>query len=84
MVEMLNSQDPTSQLNVTKPHVKSLLKGLLVEIRGSKYQILLQITFRIEIENGELKYSPLIYFSSNTQTVINGKILMTVLRLLIN
>ena len=50
MVEMLNSQDPTSQLNVTRPHVKSLLKGLLVEIRGSKYQILLQITFCMVIQ----------------------------------
>ena len=40
-VKVLNSQDPRSQLNITEPHVKSLLKNLLAEMKGFKYQITL-------------------------------------------
>ena len=45
-----NSQDLASQLNITKPCVKNLLKDLLVEMRSFKYQITLQVSFRKEIE----------------------------------
>ena len=45
-----NSQDLASQLNITEPCVKNLLKDLLVEMRSFKYQITLQVSFRKEIE----------------------------------
>ena len=44
MVEALDSGDLTIQFNIARPHVKNLLKGLLAEIRGIKYQIALQVT----------------------------------------
>ena len=44
-VEVLNSQNLVSQLNITKPHVKTLLKDLLAKMKGFKYQMTLQITF---------------------------------------
>ena len=68
---MLNFQDPTSQRNITKPHVKSLLKDLMAEMRGFKYQITLQITFPKEMKNDETKSLFSVYFSSNAETVIN-------------
>ena len=55
-VELLNSQDRTSQLNIAKPHVKNLLTDLFAEMKGVNYQINLQITFRKEIKNDEKMY----------------------------
>ena len=81
MVELLNYQDPASQLNIAKAHFEKFLKDFLTEMRGSKYQITLQITFRKEIENYETTYPPPICFRSNTQTVINDLILITIVRL---
>ena len=37
--EVSNSRDPASQLYITKPHLKNLLKDLLIKIKGFKYQI---------------------------------------------
>ena len=68
---MLDTQDPINQLNITKPHVKNLLKDLLAEMNSFKYQITFQITFPKEAEHDGTKYSLQIYFDSNTQTVIN-------------
>ena len=50
------------ELNSTKPHVKTLLKYLLVEMGGFKFQITSKVLFLKEIENGGTKLSPLIYF----------------------
>ena len=69
MVEALDSGDLTIQFNIARPHVKNLLKGLLAEIRGIKYQIALQVTLHKEIGNYELKYAPPIYFNSRIQTI---------------
>ena len=80
-VEVTNSQDLTSQFNITKAHVKNLLEDLLAEVRGFNYQITLQITFCKEIENDETKHSPPVYFDANAQTV-TIYILMRVLKLL--
>ena len=40
-------------------------------MKGFKFQIILQVTFCKEIENGETKYLPSIFFNSKTQTVVN-------------
>ena len=40
-------------------------------MKGFKFQITQQVTFCNEIENGEMTYSPRIYFISKTQAVVN-------------
>ena len=67
MIELLNYQDPASQLNIAKAHFEKFIKDLLIEMRGSKYQIALQIIFRKEIGNYETMCPPPICFRSNTQ-----------------
>ena len=69
-VEILGLKDPEIQLNITEAICKNLLKDLLVEMKGPKYQITLQVTFCKETENDQTKYSSTICFSSNTQTVL--------------
>ena len=44
-IEELDFRDPEIQLNITKPHVKILLKYFLAEMRGFKCQITLKIFF---------------------------------------
>ena len=80
MVELLNDQDPASQLDIVKAHFEKFLKDLQTEMRGSKYQITFQITFRKETESYETMYPPPICFRSNTETVINDLILITIVR----
>ena len=58
-VEVLIFQDSTSEFNIIKPCAKNILKGLLAEMRGFKCQITLQITFRKEIENNEVRIDKL-------------------------
>lgn len=41
-VELLNLQDPESQLIIAKPYVKNLSKDLLVEMRCFNYQLTMQ------------------------------------------
>ena len=55
-VEVLNFRDPRIQPNITKPHVKILLKDLLTEIRGFKFQITLKVISCEGIEIGGTKY----------------------------
>lgn len=65
-VELLNLQDPESQLIIAKPYVKNLSKDLLVEMRCFNYQLTMQKKIIWKIENGAT------YFNFNTQTVINN------------
>ena len=54
---MINSRDLTIQFNITRLHHENLLKDLLAEMTGFKFQITLKVTFCKKIENGETKYS---------------------------
>ena len=50
--KMLKSRDAAIQLNITKTHVNN---KLLVEMKGFKFQIMLQVTFHKKVENDEKK-----------------------------
>ena len=70
IVEVSDSRDlPAIKLNITKNHVENKLKDILVEIKGFKFQITLQVTFCKEIKNGSTKHVPPIYLNSSIQTV---------------
>ena len=45
-VEVIDSKDPSVQLTISRPSVKDLLKDLLAEIKGFKYQITFNILLR--------------------------------------
>ena len=62
---MFDSRDPIIELNITKTHVENELQDLLVAMKGFKFQITLEITFR------ETEYLPPIYFNCKTHTVVN-------------
>ena len=70
-VEVLNPLDPAIQLSITKTHVKNKLRGLLVEIKCFKIEIMLQVTLHKKIGNSETTYPPQIYFPFKSQTVVN-------------
>ena len=42
-VEVIDSKDPSVQLTISRPNIKDLLKDLLNEINGFKYQITLKV-----------------------------------------
>ena len=54
---MFDSRNLATQLNITKTHAENKLKYLLAEIKSFKLQIRLQVTYRKEKQNGEIKYS---------------------------
>ena len=49
-----------------------MLKDLLIELKGFKYQITLAVLLSKVKSNSETEYSP-VYFNSLTKTVINNK-----------
>ena len=68
-VEVLNSQDPISQLfKLSKPNVKNSLNNLLAE---RKLKIPNNFAINFSSENNGTKYPP-IYFNSNAQAVFNN------------
>ena len=42
-VEVIDSKDPSVQLTISRPNIKDLLKDLLNETKGFKYQITLKL-----------------------------------------
>ena len=53
--EVLDSNDPVIQSNITKPSSKVYLKHLLAEMECCLLQMNLQVTFWKETENNETK-----------------------------
>ena len=49
-----------------------MLKDLLDEIKGFKYQITVKVLLRKYKENGDIEFAP-VYFNSTTKTVINSE-----------
>ena len=47
-----------------------MLKDLLDEIKGFKYQITVKVLLSKHKENGGIEFAP-VYFNSTTKTVIN-------------
>ena len=69
-IETVGSKDPLIQLNASKSSIKDLFKDLLYEMKGSKYQITVNILLSKTKINGDTEYSS-VYFNSITKTVIN-------------
>ena len=51
-VEIVEKKDPIKQLEASKTSIKDLLKDLLVETKGFKYEITLKVTLRKYKLNG--------------------------------
>ena len=71
-IEIIDSKDPLVQLEATKSNIKDLLKDLLDEIKGFKYQITVNVLLIKHKENEGIEFAP-VYFNSTTNKVINYK-----------
>ena len=65
-------QDPSVQLKVSKPSIKDLLKDLLNEMEGFKYQITLKVLL-IKCKENKDRELTTIYFNSVSKPVIHYK-----------
>ena len=70
-VELIAKKDPLWQLEASKSSIKDLLRDLLDETKGFKYQITIKILLK-KYKGIEIEFSP-VYFSSTTKEVINHK-----------
>ena len=68
-VEKFDSKDPLAQLEASKSSIKDLLKDLVDEIKGFKYQVTVNVLLSKHKENGGIEFAP-ICFNSTTKTVI--------------
>ena len=69
-IEIIDLKDPFVQLEASKSNIKDLLKDLLDEIKGFKYQITANVLLIKHKENEGIEFA-LVYFNSTTNTVIN-------------
>ena len=69
-VEIVDQKDPLVQLQASKSSTEDLLKDLLDEMNGFKYQITVVVLLSTVKNNGSIEYL-LVYFNSTTKTVIN-------------
>ena len=65
-IEIIDWKDPFLQLEASQPSIKDLLKEILDEITGFKYQITLKVLLSKHKENKDLEFAP-IYFNSATK-----------------
>ena len=70
-VEILDSKDPLGQSKTSNYSIKDLLKDLLNEMKGFKYQITVAVLLSKHKINGEIEYAP-VYFNFATKTIINS------------
>ena len=71
-VEIVDWKNPLGQLQASKSSIKDLLKDLLDEIKGFKYQITIKALLRKDKHNWDIEFAP-VYFNSTSKTVINFK-----------
>ena len=69
--KLLIKKDPIIQLKASELSIIDLFKDLLNEIKGFKYQIILNILLSKVKSSDSIEYSP-VYFNSTTKTVINS------------
>ena len=69
-IEIVNKRDVILQLKSSEISIVELLKDLLIELKGFKYQITLAVLLSKVKNSNETEYS-LVYFNSLTKTVIN-------------
>ena len=70
--ELIDSKGPSVQLTVSKPSIKYLFKDLLNQIKGFRYQIILEVLLSKYKENRDIKFAP-VYFNYSTKTVVGPK-----------
>ena len=70
-IEIVDKRDVNVQLKSSEISIVELLKDLLIELKGFKYQITLAILLSKMKNNGEIEYSP-VYFNSLTKRVIDS------------
>ena len=70
-VKIIEPKDLLVQLEASKSSVEGLLKDLLNEMKGFKYQITVKGFLSKHKINEYLEYAP-VYFNSSTKTVINS------------
>ena len=71
-LEIIQQNDPLTQLEASKSSIKDLLKDLLNEIKDFKYQITVTVLLYKHKMNRDIEYSP-VYFNPATKTVINSE-----------
>ena len=71
-VEIIETKDPTVQLEANKLSIKDLFSVLLNETKSFKYQITVKVLLKKCKLNGEIEFTP-VYFNSTTKTVINHR-----------
>ena len=62
--------DPSSELEAIKPVIKDLFRDLLIEMKGLKCQITMNVLLSRQKENGEREFTS-VYFNSTEKTVNN-------------
>ena len=65
-----NLNDELAQLEAGKPVMKDLLRDLLKEMKGFKYQITMKVLLSKLKENGDREFTT-VYFNSTAKTVID-------------
>ena len=71
-VEIVDKTDMIVQLKSSKIVIKDLFKGLLLELKGLKYQTTLRVLLSKVKSSDLVEFSP-VYFNSLTKTVICNK-----------
>ena len=61
-IEIIDSKDPSGQLETSKPIIEVLFKDLLAEIKGFKYQTTLKVLLSIQIKYRQRIWSCLFQF----------------------
>ena len=71
-IEIIDKKDVITQLKTSEITIKNLFNDLLIEIKGFKYQITLQVLLSIVRSSDFIEYST-IYLNYLTKTVIGKK-----------
>ena len=70
-VEIVDKKDMIIQLKSSEIVIKDLFKNLLLELKGFKYQLTLNILLSKQKSSNEIEYRS-VYFNSLTKTVIGN------------
>ena len=69
-IKIVDKKDPLVQLYSSKPCIKDLFKELLLEMKGLKYQITINVTVKKKKVDDSTEYAD-VYFNSLFKIVIN-------------
>ena len=71
-IGIIDLKDPLAQLEGCKSRIEDLVKDLLNEMKGFKYQIIVKRLLCTYKGNGDKEFA-FVYFNSATETVINSE-----------